>query len=126
MGTTYSIKFSKTDIPIYKVQKDINNILNTVNNQMSTYQSDSEISIFNKTISNFSQEVSSDFYYVLDKSSYYYLLSKGLFDVTVEPLSDLWGFNDKDFIFPAASSIDSVLNIIGFDKIKLLSNSAKL
>ena len=123
MGTTYSIKFSKTDIPIYKVQKDINNILNTVNNQMSTYQSDSEISIFNKTLSNFYQEVSSDFYYVLDKSSYYYLLSKGLFDVTVEPLSDLWGFNDKDFIFPAASNIDSVLNIIGFDKIKLLSNN---
>ena len=100
MGTTYSIKFSKSDIPIYKVQKDINNILNVVNSQMSTYQSDSEITVFNKLAPNLSQKISSDFYYVLDKSKYYYDLSNGLFDITVKPLSKLWGFYDKEFTQP--------------------------
>jgi len=123
MGTTYSIKFSNSEIPIYKIQKDISDILDTINNQMSTYKSDSEISIFNKGVSNLSQKISSDFYYVLDKSKYYYDLSNGFFDVTVEPLSEIWGFSNKDFIFPKPNNIDSVLNIIGFDKIKLLSNN---
>ena len=47
MGTTYSIKFFDSDTPIYKIQNDVNKILDLINNQMSTYKSDSEISIFN-------------------------------------------------------------------------------
>ena len=123
MGTSYSIKFSSLDTPIYKIQKDIDNILDSINNQMSTYKGDSEISIFNKSVSNLSQEISSDFYYVLDKSKYYYEMSEGLFDITVEPLSELWGFYDEKFTFPNKKSIDSTKAYIGFNKIKLLDNN---
>ena len=119
MGTTYSIKFSNSDIPIYKVQKDISDIFDLINSQMSTYKSDSEISIFNDMSLKVSKKISSDFYYVLEKSEFYYQLSEGLFDITIEPLSKVWGFKDENFTLPTAKDIDSILNTIGFDKIKL-------
>ena len=123
MGTTYSIKFSRSDIPIYKIQKDISDIFDLINSQMSTYKSDSEISIFNDMSSDLSKKISSDFYYVLEKSDFYYQLSEGLFDITIEPLSKVWGFKDKNFTLPTDKDIDSILNTIGFDKIKLLDDN---
>ena len=123
MGTSYSIKFSKSDIPIYKVQKDINDIFDIINSQMSTYKSNSEISAFNNMPSNVSKKISPDFYYVLGKSEFYYQLSEGLFDITIEPLSKVWGFKNENFILPNTKDIDSVLNITGFDKVKLLGNN---
>ena len=123
MGTTYSIKYSSSLIPLYQIQKEINNILNSINDQMSTYINDSEISIFNKMSKDMEYIVSSDFYYVLDKSKYYYDLSNGLFDITVEPLSELWGFYDKEFTLPSKKSIDSTKAYLGFDKIKLLDGN---
>ena len=126
MGTTYSIKYSECDIHIYEAQKNISSILDTVNSQMSTYISDSEISIFNKTSKDVKHTVSSDFYYVVDKSKYYYDLSNGLFDITVEPLSELWGFYDKEFKLPKKESIDSIKDQIGFDKIKLSDHNTMI
>ena len=123
MGTTYSIKYSKPSISLYQIQKEIDNILNSINNQMSTYINDSEISIFNKALKDEKHVVSSDFYYVLDKSKYYYNLSNGLFDITIEPLSELWGFYNKEFRHPDKESIDSIKRYIGFDKIRLLDNN---
>ena len=123
MGTSYSIKFSRSDIPIYKIQKDISNIFDIINLQMSTYKSDSEISTFNNMPSNLLKKISPEFYYVLEKTDFYYQLSGGLFDITIEPLSKVWGFKDENFTLPAAKDIDSVLNTIGFDKIKLLKDS---
>ena len=70
--------------------------------------------------------VSSDFYYVVDKSKYYYNLSNGLFDITVEPLSELWGFYDKEFKLPKKESIDSIKDQIGFDKIKLSDHNTMI
>ena len=123
MGTTYSIKYSTSSLSSYRIQTEIDDILNLINRQMSTYINDSEISIFNKASKDMKHIVSSDFYYVLDKSKYYYDLSNGLFDITVEPLSVLWGFYNKEFRLPSKDSIDSIKTYIGFDKIKLLDNN---
>ena len=123
MGTTYSIKYSISSTPLPQIQKEIDNILNSINDQMSTYINDSEISIFNKMSKDMKFIISSDFYYVLNKSEHYYNLSNGLFDITVEPLSKLWGFYNKEFSLPKKKSIDSIKTYIGFDKIKLLSHN---
>ena len=126
MGTTYSIKYSNSSVSLSQVQTEIDNILSSINNQMSTYINNSEISIFNKTSKDVKHTVSSDFYYVVDKSKYYYDLSNGLFDITVEPLSELWGFYDKEFKLPKKESIDSIKNQIGFDKIKLSDHNTMI
>ena len=70
MGTTYTVKYlsrrAKTNSPPpAEIQKRIDDALKEVNRQMSTYQTDSEISQFNqlRTI-NQAMPISQDFAYV--------------------------------------------------------------
>ena len=123
MGTTYTIKYSESNIDQNSIQGSINGILDDINKQMSTYDSNSEISTFNATPEDSLILVSDDFYHVLVKSKYYYDISNGQFDVTVDNLSSIWGFGETDFIKPLIEVIDSVLDITGFDKIDLLGEN---
>ena len=126
MGTTFTIKYFKSILSVDQLEIDINYILNVINKEMSTYDKKSEISIFNNINANIPYKISPDFYYVLEKSYYYYDISDGLFDITIDKLSSLWGFNEEDFIYPSADKIKNVLNLIGFDKIHLLNDNTIL
>ncbi|MFB0533050.1 MAG: FAD:protein FMN transferase [Desulfatiglandales bacterium] len=44
--------------------------------------------------------------------------SNGCFDVTVGPLSRVWGFFDKSYVVPAPEQIKSALKLIGMEKIE--------
>ena len=119
MGTTFTIKYSKSILSVDQLKSDINHILNSINKEMSTYDKKSEISTFNNIKANIPYKISPDFYYVLEKSYYYYDISDGLFDITIDKLSSLWGFDEENFIYPSKDKIENTLNIIGFDKIQL-------
>ena len=123
MGTTYNIKYSSSSIPLYQVQKEIDNILDLINNQMSTYQNDSEISIFNNMPQDSLISISDEFYYVLEKSKYYYDLSEGEFDITISNLSDIWGFDKNGFIKTPYETKNKLENTYG---ILLLGNSVAM
>jgi thiamine biosynthesis lipoprotein len=45
--------------------------------------------------------------------------SEGFFDITVAPLSRLWGFIDKQYRLPKPEEIEEVLKSVGMDKIKI-------
>ncbi len=123
MGTTYIIKYSKNAISENKLKLGVNNILKNINTQMSTYDLDSEISSFNDMPADSSIKISDDFYYVLEKSKYYYDISNSQFDITVNSLSAIWGFNNRVFTKPSDKLINTTLNIVGFDKIELLDDN---
>ena len=124
MGTIYAIKYSETPLLTNQLHQDITLIFNNINKEMSTYDTTSEISIFNNMPANLLYQISPDFYYVLEKSNYYYNLSNGLFDITIEELSSIWGFNNESFARPKDDEIKKTLEIIGFDKIQLLGNNS--
>lgn len=44
--------------------------------------------------------------------------SNGCFDITVAPLSRLWGFLSKSYVVPTQDQIQSILERIGMEKIK--------
>lgn len=46
--------------------------------------------------------------------------TKGAFDITVAPLANAWGFGFKKGTFPDSLMIDSLLQITGYDKVKLV------
>jgi len=100
MGTQYKIVIkSNQSIDLNDISDSIESILIDIDNQMSTYNPNSEISAFNKL--EYSDKIkgisiSSHFNTVLEKSLYYYELSNGMFDVTIHPLYELWGFQNKD------------------------------
>ena len=126
MGTTYSVKYStdiKSSDDIKQNRNKIEEILSDVNMQMSTYIADSEISEFNRMKTTEWMDISEDFAFVVQSSFEYYKLSDGLYDITVMPLVNLWGFGPDKFIdIPTTTNIDSVLAFIGQDFIEVESN----
>ena len=52
-------------------------------------------------------------------SSEIYKDTEGAFDITVAPLVNAWGFGFKNGITPDRHAIDSLMQFVGFDKVKL-------
>ncbi len=94
MGTTYSVKL--VDFPHgtdkSKLAREIDRLLVTVNQQMSTYRQDSELSRFNTTAAATWLPISIDTRSVIDEALRVSRLTEGAFDPTVGPIVDLWGF----------------------------------
>ncbi|RLV58175.1 FAD:protein FMN transferase [Parashewanella curva] len=103
MGTTYHIKYVPNDnTPDTKtLQAEIDKALELVNDQMSTYRPQSELSRFNKLKKGESITVSADLVKVLKASKLLQKQSHGSLDITVGPLVNLWGFGpDKPKVEP--------------------------
>jgi thiamine biosynthesis lipoprotein len=121
MGTTYHI--TVTEGPGARsagLHARIDQRLERLNQSMSTYLPDSEISRFNRSRSvDRAFPVSTDFYAVMAVAAEVYRISKGTWDGTVEPLVKLWGFGSPGGIdaLPSRQSIAEALGKVGFDHI---------
>jgi len=93
-----------------------------VEDLLSKYNPDSEISRLNKTGE---LEASNDTFYLFQKARDFWQISEGAFDITVGPLMDLWGFTDKNYRLPQDEEIKAALKIVGFDKI-IFDNSKNM
>ncbi|MEO1653989.1 MAG: FAD:protein FMN transferase, partial [Bacteroidota bacterium] len=66
------------------------------------------------------------FYPILEKSREVYDLTQGAFDPTVGPLVNSWGFGNKKIEKkPAPDQIDSLQQLVGFDRIRFDQDSVK-
>jgi len=98
MGTNYTVKIVKAendDKAVLSLKSEVDSLLVEVNQQMSTYISDSEISSFNSSSSTEAFEVSQDFAEVVAFSREISSMTGGAFDPTLSPLINLWGFGPK-------------------------------
>ncbi|CAM3066171.1 FAD:protein FMN transferase [Vibrio ordalii] len=97
MGTTYNIKYLKAEgIPSPEtLQKEVDRLLEEVNDQMSTYRKDSELSRFNQYQGTEPFAVSSQTATVVKEALRLNGLTLGALDVTVGPLVNLWGFGPE-------------------------------
>jgi thiamine biosynthesis lipoprotein len=126
MGTTYHITvvtgtFSSTE----DLKDRIDQRLEALNNSMSTFRKDSEISRFN-AVQNTGEKfkISDDFFNVMTVAKTVYELTGGAWDGTVKPLENLWGFGNSENkkSIPAASEITTLLPEIGFNHIEISSD----
>lgn len=83
---------------------------------LSVYKENSEISRLNREGS---LKASAETFALMKKAKGFWQASDGAFDVTVGPLSDLWGFNDKNYYFPEDAEIKKALEKTGMEKIVL-------
>ena len=122
MGTQYKIVIkSQQTVNADTILNKVTSILNDVNSQMSTYDSDSEISKFNSSqTENDFFKISDYFSDVLEMSFFYNRISEGFFDITIKPLYELWGFQNRKISNkePSSLEISRKLNFIGMDKIE--------
>ena len=118
MGTTYSIKGLGANVDATELQSQVDNRLVELNMIFSTYVADSEISKINAN-SNEEQRISKNMEEVLVISQEIYEISSGAFDVTVDPLVNLWGFGSDGPVdgVPDDNVIEDVMNQIGFHQL---------
>ena len=87
-GTTYHIAYSQTDSIV--TQNQVDSILNKIDSSLSLYKTYSLINQFNKSDSGC--EVDAHLIDVVKKSIATYEKTEGVFDITIKPLVQAWGF----------------------------------
>ena len=97
----------------------IMNCLDAINNDFSTYISNSTIHKFNQLSDQYSISVSDDFYYVMGLSKRLHQLLEGAWDPTLLPLSRYYGFNDV----PEEDNVQHIESFVGFHYIDLLEHN---
>lgn len=97
----------------------INKALDRVDQRMSTYKPDSEISRFASTPAGTAFKVSAETAMVVREAQRISKLSHGAFDATVMPLVDLWGFGPATPTgkAPTDEQLQATLAICGWDKL---------
>ncbi|MGB3149549.1 MAG: FAD:protein FMN transferase [Maribacter sp.] len=115
LGTTYSIIYMSNEKLNFK--SEIDSVFNVVNQSLSTYIPNSDISKINKGVA--SIEIDHMFKEVYNLSKQIYKATDGYFDPTVGTLVNAWGFGPEQQIKMDSAKIDSLLHFVGFDKVSL-------
>ena len=118
MGTYYFIEV--IDVPvelkIKNIELEIKNTLKKANKILSNWDNDSEISIINKTEKTTAIKISDELNEVFKSAKEINTKSNGFFDLTLDPIIELWGFGYKSKqmqIIPKDNQIKNILSLIG-------------
>lgn len=97
MGSTYSIKYVRSEgvAPQAELKAATEAILAEIDLQMSTYRDDSLIEQFNLAPAGTCQAMPKGVLDLVRAGNRLHEESQGYFDLTLEPLLDLWGFGPK-------------------------------
>ena len=121
MGTQFSVKLPNGlgDQDAENVQKAVEAVLDHVDETMSTYRPDSELSRFNSSTTTEWYPVGPNLCGIVELSLQTSRQSDGAFDITVGPLVDLWGFGPGEIITepPDDNAINSLLAVTGFEHV---------
>ena len=127
MGTTYSVKaFLPASADRAQIEREIAEELASINARMSTYLPDSEVSRFNRAGANewfaVSRETAQVVHIALATSE----KTKGAFDITVNPLVELWSFGPaaeqrgQGVVPPPTNdAVAAVLERVGYTKLEV-------
>jgi thiamine biosynthesis lipoprotein len=117
MGSTYSIKYLRHvgDPDSSQVRSEVEGILAEVDQQLSTYRNDSDIERFNALPANSCQKMPAAVLELIRVGEQLSAQSEGSYDLTVEPLMNLWGFGPqgREEKVPDAAALAEVMQRVG-------------
>lgn len=87
--------------------------------EISTWRSGSVASRINREAASHPVKLSTDMLRLLQESEKYYHKTGGVFDITIGPLLELWGFNRKEGRLPSEEALQETLQSVGFKHIQL-------
>ncbi|WP_116473758.1 FAD:protein FMN transferase [Zobellella maritima] len=122
MGTYYSVKLVGADEALaVSLQAEIDRRLERVNDQMSTYRPDSELSRFNLHPLPTPFPVSTDTARVVTAALQLGRLTDGALDVTVGPLVNLWGFGPdaRPIRIPSPEQLQQIRALTGLQHLQV-------
>jgi FAD:protein FMN transferase len=118
-GTFYDVTYASDGNENF--QESLDSIFAAVNQSMSNYQADSDISKVNK---HELEVVDAYFVEVFKASKQIYNETNGVFDPTIGTLVNAWNFGSEQSKTKLDSlKIDSLMQFVGFEKIQLKNNT---
>ncbi len=119
-GTTYHIVFETSpQNDLSEIRTGAEKILNDVDNSLSIYNDSSVITLINRNISN---QTDTLFREMFRQSKDVWQKSSGAFDITVGPLVKSWGFGPDALQRFDASRLDSLMALVGMEKVTMEGN----
>lgn len=116
---TLKVYGSKRD----EVLKKLEDKINELDDMLSTGKETSEVSRLNRSgVAVLSPTVAN----LVKRSLDIYKKTDGLFDITIYPLMELWGFSTKNYKVPSGKEIAEKLKLVGFDKIDFNEETRKI
>jgi thiamine biosynthesis lipoprotein len=115
-GTDFSVRYYANSEKVTKLQ--IDSILVVIDSSMSLYKPYSHISKFNKSLKGI--RIDPGFQSVVNKAFEISEDTNGLFDITVAPLVQLWGFGPSPVkSFPDSAAIRKALKYVGMKYLRI-------
>ena len=121
MGTTVETTARTTDVNLCK-QAFISEYteMQRIENLLSCEKDSSEISAINRASGLYPVKVSEETLEMLKRAKAYCKKYNGVFDVTIGPLSDLWGFSsDKEIVLPKDKTIKSLDKLVNYKYLEI-------
>lgn len=122
MGTTYSVKLAPAPPAdtLNRLQQQIDARLDAINRTMSTYRRDSDLMRFNLADTTDWQPVPAALARLVTHANTISTLSDGMYDITVGPLVNLWGFGNSGTrdTPPSRTEIDAIMDRVGYRKLE--------
>ncbi|MDA3893477.1 MAG: FAD:protein FMN transferase [Salinivirgaceae bacterium] len=112
-GTTYHFTYQSSE----NIELDIKEKLQKFNASLSTYDPNSIISRVNSNDS--LARADSYFTACFSKANEISTITNGAFDMTVAPVVNAWGFGFDESTIADSANIDSLMQFVGFNKIRL-------
>ena len=127
MGTYYRVQYRQTQ-QCAVAKNEVDTLLVSFNQSLSTYIPSSEISALNQARSDIWVSLSPRFSDVLQAALQIWRESEGAFDVTIGPLVNLWGFGPEEVVeLPSAESLRQAAGWVGMQQLQFdWANSAAL
>ncbi|WP_172604502.1 FAD:protein FMN transferase [Pseudomonas fluorescens] len=123
MGSTYSIKYvRRADLAdADQVRKQVEGILGEIDQQMSTYRHDSDIEGFNAMPAHSCRKMPAAVLELVRVGEQLSEQSEGSYDLTVEPLMNLWGFGPqgREEKVPASDALSKVMQRVGHQHLRI-------
>ena len=123
MGTTYNVSIKHHDAERLRqtIHKEIETILDAVNLEMSNWDKSSSISEFNNLKKTVPIPITGSLAKILSEANKVHDQSEGAFDVTLMPLTDIWGFGKKSLKkVPSAQDVETALKSVGQKRLLVL------
>lgn len=122
MGTSWSVKLvASAQVDLHLLHDGIQRILDRIVSQMSTWESDSDISRFNRSPAGSWHALPEEFFTVLSCAVQIARESGGAYDPTVGPLVAAWGFGAalKPMRIPDPKSLADARSRVGWHRLEL-------
>ncbi|MDT4846017.1 FAD:protein FMN transferase [compost metagenome] len=117
MGSSYSVKYLRgaSGPSVAQARGEVEAILAEIDRQMSTYRADSEVERFNTLPAGACMALPAPMLELVAFAGQLWRDSGGAFDITVEPLLDLWGFGpqSRGDRVPDAQTLAATLSDVG-------------